>query len=130
MRIPAALREEMLAHLKACLPEEGCGVLGGWQGRCSRIFPVGNELHSPEGFRMNSREQVRAFHQLDEQGLELLAIFHSHPHGPQVPSSADVDDFAYPGVASLICVPQDGEWIVRGFQICADRVTEIDLIWE
>ena len=130
LRIPAALREEMLACLASRLPEEGCGLLGGQGDVCSVILPVTNELHSPTGFRMDPQEQLRAFLQFEDQGLELTAIYHSHPRGPQVPSATDVAEFSYPGVISLICVPLDGYWIVRGFIIDGEAMTEITLIWE
>lgn len=130
LRIPAAMREEMLAHLAACLPEEGCGLLGGLEGVCSLHVPVRNELRSPTAFRMNPREQLQAFLQFENLGLELIAIYHSHPSGPQVPSATDVAEFAYPGVISLICLPQDRNWSVRGFIIDGGHVTEITLIWE
>ncbi|MRR30250.1 M67 family metallopeptidase [bacterium] len=130
MQIPISLRKEMLAHLEACLPEEGCGLLGGIQGKCSLLRLVSNDLHSPTGFRMNPQEQLQAFLLLEEMGLDLLAVFHSHPHGPQIPSATDVSEFAYPGVISLICVPSGADWIVRGFAIDGKRVTEITLTWD
>jgi proteasome lid subunit RPN8/RPN11 len=130
LQIPVALREEMLVHLTNCLPEEGCGLLGGQGSVCSRVIPISNELHSPTGFRMDPQEQLRAFLQFEDQGLELTAIYHSHPHGPQIPSATDVAEFAYPGVISMICVPLVTHWMVRGFIIDGETVTEITLIWE
>ncbi len=120
----------MLAHLAACLPEEGCGLLGGIQGKCSLLRPVTNELHSSTGFRMNPQEQLQAFLHLEEMGLDLLAVFHSHPQGPTIPSATDVSEFAYPGVISLICVPSAADWTVRGFAIDGEQVTEITLTWD
>lgn len=130
MQIPPAQRAEMLAHLANCLPEEGCGVLGGSQASVSLVRPVSNDLHSPTAFRMAPQEQLQAFLELDKAGLDLLAIFHSHPNGPQVPSETDLAQFAYPGVLAVICVPVDGGWIVRGFVMDADRVTEVTLSGE
>lgn len=130
LRIPAAMREKMLAHLATCLPEEGCGMLGGLECACSLHVSVRNELRSQTAFRMDPREQLQAFLQIENLGLELIAIYHSHPSGPQVPSAADVAEFAYPGVISLICVPEECIWSVRGFIIDGGHVTEITLIWE
>lgn len=130
MKIPILLRDEMLAHLQACLPDEACGLLGGKQGACCKAWPVPNDLHSPNGFRMNPQAQLQAFLQMEEMGLELVAMYHSHPVGPQAPSATDVADFAYPGVISLICTPDHGNWIIRGFEIDENQVTEITLTWE
>ncbi len=130
MRISPELREVMVEHLAACLPEEGCGLLAGRDGHCSMVFPVKNELHSPTTFRMDPQEQIWAFLQIEERGLELTAIFHSHPCGPQVPSSTDLAEFAYPGVIMMISVPMNGEWIFRAFKIIDRTYSEIALIWE
>ncbi len=130
MHIPIALRQEILAHLVACLPQEGCGLLGGKQDYCERVWTIPNELHSPNGFQMDPQAQLQAFLQMEDLGLDLVAFFHSHPRGPQVPSETDIAEFAYPGVVSLICVPDNENWIVRGFDIRSDQVMEISLIWE
>jgi len=130
MQISLDLRKQILAHLEASLPEEGCGILGGPTGVCTIAFMVTNDQHSPNSFQMNPQEQLQAFLRLEELDLELNAIFHSHPRGPQTPSETDVDAFAYPGAISLICVPQDGDWIIRGFEINDKKVTEITLSWD
>ena len=130
MRIPLELRTAMVDHLAACLPEEGCGMLAGRGSLGSRVIPVDNELHSPVAFRMNPQEQLQAFLRMEEDGLELLAIFHSHPRGPQTPSPTDVAEFAYPEAVSIIAVPVDGGWILRGFQMDERGFTEIDLALE
>ncbi len=129
MDIPSALRLEFLAHLEACLPEEGCGLLGGKAGVCQRVWAISNVLHSPGGFRMDPQAQLQAFIQMEELGIDLIGVFHSHPLGPFTPSATDVAEFAYPGVVSLICVPTDGDWTVRGFEIRSDQVIEINLTW-
>lgn len=38
MRIPPELRNAMVEHLAACLPEEGCGLLAGRDGLCSLVL--------------------------------------------------------------------------------------------
>lgn len=130
MKISTILRKQILDHLAACLPEEGCGILAGPPGVCSTAFMITNDQHSPVSFLMNPQEQLQAFLRLEELGIELNAIFHSHPSGPQIPSQTDVDEFAYPGAILLICVPLDGDWVIRGFEIQEKDVTEITLVWD
>lgn len=130
MRIPPELRNAMVEHLAACLPEEGCGLLAGRDGLCSLVFTVENELRSPVAFRMNPQEQLQAFLRMEEDELDLLAIFHSHPRGPQTPSPTDVAEFAYPDTVTIIAVPKDGEWTLRGFRLDGSGFMEIELIIE
>ena len=122
--LSSALWEQMQAHALACLPEEACGVLGGLPAVSDEpaaavlALPVENALHSRVRFRMEPSAQLQAFYALEEQGLELLAVFHSHPRGPEHPSPTDLAEFAYPGVLSLILFPRDGAaWQVRAYAI-------------
>lgn len=126
--LPPAVWEEIQAHAQACLPEEACGLLGGVSdggGALARMaLPVENALHSPVRFRMDPRAQLAAFQAIEAAGLELLAIFHSHPRGPRAPSATDLAEFAYPGVLSLILFPDpagglSGRWSARAFHIRA-----------
>ena len=119
--------QEIAAHLQTWLPEEACGLVGGRHKRSEVVIPVENELHSPVRFRMTPEEQWRAFRALDDLGLDLLAVFHSHPAGPQEPSETDRREFFYPGVYSLICTPQGGGWKIRAFLILDNQVEEVKL---
>ena len=94
--ISPALRQQMQEHVTECLPEEACGLLGGQGGRAEIVLPVENVLHSPSRFRMEPSEQIRAMTEIEQRGLELMAIYHSHPSGPEVLSATDLAELAYP----------------------------------
>jgi proteasome lid subunit RPN8/RPN11 len=127
--LPAARRQEMLAHVQRCLPEEACGLLGGRDGRCQVVLPVTNRLHSPVRYQMDPKEQVQALFWLDEHNLDLLAIFHSHPTGPDQPSPTDLAEFAYPGTLTVICWPdRSSGWQVSAFAIARDRVAVVSIL--
>jgi proteasome lid subunit RPN8/RPN11 len=81
--------------------------------------------HSPARFRMDPKEQLQAFNHMDEQGWELLAIYHSHPSGPPTPSATDIAEAAYPGVIHLIWSTFEEDWICKGFVIETSRVYEV-----
>jgi proteasome lid subunit RPN8/RPN11 len=125
--IPRTIWMEMQGHLQVCLPEEGCGLLGGRDKRVSKMMPVTNALRSPVRFRMNPEEQLRAFQFFDQENLDLVAIFHSHPLGPQLPSETDRAEFAYPGVLTLICTPTPDGWMTRAFDLRSDGVLEVPI---
>ncbi len=134
--------DQMIDHLDDCLPEEGCGLVGGSEGRAAMILPVENELHSAVRFFMKPIDQFRAMECIEGAGLELAAIFHSHPNGPDHPSPTDLAEFFYPG--SLVVIAsrpgagsQDSadrglglrvrEWLLRGFQIETPQIIEVKL---
>ena len=64
---------------------------------------------------------------IEEFGLELLVIYHSHPNGTAHPSPSDISQFFYPGVYSLILFTQLDSWSGRLYQIYDETYTEIPL---
>ncbi len=128
--ISESLRLKMLAHVIACLPDEACGLVGSEQVdileiKAKAVLPVENELHSQVRYRMAPAEQLKAFYWLEEHHLEMAALFHSHPQGPDHPSATDLAEFAYPGVLMLILSPislslplnSAQNWQTRAYQI-------------
>jgi [CysO sulfur-carrier protein]-S-L-cysteine hydrolase len=88
--IPRDLFEEMLAHLRAGLPNEACGVLAGENGRPVKVYPMANAEASPVVYRFEEKEQLEVFREVEEKGWDLLAFFHSHTHTEAYPSPTDV----------------------------------------
>jgi proteasome lid subunit RPN8/RPN11 len=121
----------MFSWIKTCLPEEACGILGGCGEEVRLAIPVENELHSPNQFRMQPEAQLKAFLHLEEQGLDLLAIWHSHPSGPSGLSPSDLVQAYYPEAALLVWSPAGAsEWQLRGFFITQGKGEEILLVDE
>ncbi len=111
----------MREHVAREAPYEACGMVAGREGVSLRVFPIPNELRSPVRYRMEPRAQLAAFEAMDEAGLELLAIYHSHPQGRAYPSAIDVAEAAYP-VIYLIWAPVGQEWFCRGYGLDEGRV--------
>lgn len=107
------LLAQISEHSRNCLPAEGCGLIAGKGETALAFLPIANKLKSPSNFRMEPQEQLDAMLWMDSQGMELLAIFHTHPGGPEVPSSTDIAEFEYPGLASVIWTPSS----LRAFRI-------------
>jgi len=51
---------------------------------------------------MEPEEQLRVFQEMEKEGFELSAIYHSHPHTAAFPSQRDVDNAFYPDSLILI----------------------------
>jgi proteasome lid subunit RPN8/RPN11 len=119
--------DEMKAQVSALQPEEACGIVAGFQGRSVKVFPVENILHSPIRFRMDPKSQLDIFEEIDEQGWEMLAIYHSHPNGPDTPSETDIGEAYYPETAHLIWSRRADVWLCRAFYIRNGKVVELSL---
>jgi proteasome lid subunit RPN8/RPN11 len=129
LALPFGQWQSMRRHLSRNLPREACGLLAGRDCRVEMTLPVPNAEHSPTRFRMDPLRQWRAFERIDQAGLELLAIYHSHPQGPDHPSPSDIAECLYP-VVQVICFRVQGRWQARGFRIEHGIVTEISLEFE
>ena len=132
IHLPAALYEEMIRHVAAHLPEEACGLVGGLvDGPVARavvFYPIENILHSAVAYEMDPLPQIRAMLDIEAAGLELVAIYHSHPSGPARPSSTDVEQAYYPDSAYLIISLADRQRpTVRGFMLGNGKAREIDV---
>lgn len=138
--LSAAQRQVMFDHVSSCYPEEACGLLGGQAAeatcRVAAALPVENVLHSPVRYRMEPSAQLQGFLWLEEQGLDLVGIYHSHPTGPDYPSYTDLDEYAYPGVLALIWSPDGGSgsgdsWQLKAFwieeQLGSHRVAQVPI---
>lgn len=83
-------QQALLDALNKVYPEEGCGFLAGRGEQVHTLYPVENILHSPVAFEMEPQQQIAALMDMEAAGQQLLAIYHSHPHGPMHPSATDV----------------------------------------
>ncbi len=127
LRIRSEHWEQMLEHVRRVDPEEACGLVAVHNGRTRLVYPVENVLHSPVRFRMEPQQQVDAILEMEEQGDELMVIFHSHPKGPPVPSPTDVAGATFPDAVNLIWSKSNGVWICRGFLIQVHEVKEMTI---
>jgi len=118
--------DAMLIHVKNNAPLEACGLLAGKNNSVEKVFLITNQAQSPVRFRMDPTEQLNALESIDSNGLELLAIFHSHPTGPETVSATDIEEAAYP-VVNIIWSTNNGSWQARGFRIEDGRATEVEL---
>ncbi|HEX9090878.1 MAG TPA: M67 family metallopeptidase [Anaerolineales bacterium] len=106
---------DMEAHVSAKAPEEACGIVAGKGNYSHLVIPVTNMLHSPFRFRMEPREELEAFLLAEEKGLEILAIYHSHPQGINKPSVTDLEEVTFLGIIYLIWYMQANKWECRGY---------------
>ena len=130
MVIPAALRDEIVAHARAGLPNEACGILAGRDGRVERFFPAQPDEPSPYYYRIESRDQIRIMNAIDDAGLDLVGIYHSHTSSPAYPSRTDAEQAFWPDAVYVIVSLAGGEADVRGFRIRDMDVAEEPLSFE
>lgn len=115
IRISPLHWSQMEADVRSKTAEEACGIVAGEGNQSRLVIPMTNILHSLYSFRMEPKEELDAFLLLEEKGLEVLAIYHSHPHGIDRPSVTDLDELTFPGIVYLIWFEQDTAWRCRAY---------------
>ncbi len=120
-------RQSMLADVQLRIPEEACGLLGGIGNRVFAVVPVTNILRSVTRYRMEPGEQLRAFQQLEAEGMDLIGIYHSHPAGPAQPSKTDIAEAYYPDAAYLIWSMNIEGWKCLAFRMGDGLFQEVEI---
>jgi proteasome lid subunit RPN8/RPN11 len=129
LEIDRGFFDEMLQHGLAGFPNEACGLLAGKEGRPVKFFPMTNRDASTVTYRLDPREQLRAFDEIDDEGWDLLAIFHTHTHSEAYPSETDRAQAFYPEAAYLVMSLSDrANPVLRGFRIDDGEVAEEEVV--
>ena len=126
LEIPANIFEQMVAQAKALAPIEACGILAGSDSKVEKLYKMTNVENSNSHFMMEPKEQFTVVKDIRSAGLEMLAIYHSHPETPARPSAEDIRLALTPDVIYLIVSLQDAKTpVVKGLLIEDGTVTEV-----
>jgi proteasome lid subunit RPN8/RPN11 len=79
---------------------------------------------------MNPQQQLDALLDMEQNGWDLLAIYHSHPHGPELPSHTDILEHFYPDALCMIWSKGTAGWVCRAFQIQNGNLNNIEIRYE
>ncbi len=107
-------------------PVEACAMLFGrlshGEAVVEKIDFAPNKLQSPVRFEIDPAEVAAAFTEAEEDGLDFVGLFHSHP-APAAPSSIDLKGMRLWGNALwLILSSTDGK--LAAYQLMEDKVEE------
>ncbi|MFW9837492.1 MAG: M67 family metallopeptidase [Candidatus Thorarchaeota archaeon] len=123
--------ETLYKHAEDSFPLEAAALLFGLVSGPSvivhRIEPVHNEAKSSKiSFMVNPEEQYHLLVEAEEEGLELVGIFHSHP-APPYPSKRDKENMKLNPVVWLIASKDTGNWASKAFLLEDEQIVEVDL---
>ena len=94
--LDGVLSKEIVEHGLREFPNECCGLIAAADGVPAKVFTMTNADASPVTYRLDGTEQLRIFDRMDDEGLELWAIYHSHTHSEAYPSPTDIRRAHYP----------------------------------
>jgi proteasome lid subunit RPN8/RPN11 len=106
-------------------------MVAGRDGEAVKVYQATNIEHSHLRFMIDPKEQLRIDQDIEQSGLELTAIYHSHTRTAPEPSETDLI-FAklWPGVLWVIVGLAGDEPEVRLWRIADGQAAETDLVVE
>lgn len=89
--LTASARHLVEDHVRKSLPQEAVGLLAGNdRGKVELVLPLSNIANDRYSFFADPFEQYKALRHIQQLGLKVLAIYHSHPGGGEMPSTQDL----------------------------------------
>jgi proteasome lid subunit RPN8/RPN11 len=129
LMIPQTLMLEMKTHVYASQRKiEICGLLAGKSNVAIGIYPISNSLHSAVRFNMEPMELLAALMDMETNGWEIVAIYHTHPNGPDHPSETDVNEAYIPDIVHIIWSNTGDAWQWKTYSIDPPRFRETPVI--
>jgi proteasome lid subunit RPN8/RPN11 len=135
VKIAKQLLAEIVAHAQENPRIECCGVVAvladgdGAAKTAARVYRAENVHASALKFEIGPMELYRLNEEIEEEGWEIGAIYHSHVRSAPYPSQTDIGFAAgWPGLEWIVVgLAGDGEPEVRSYVIDGAEVSEIAL---
>ncbi len=129
MQISKSIKDDLIRHAISEMPNECCGILGSREGVAVKLYPITNVEQSPYRYSMDGKQVLNAYNEIEDNGWELGAIYHSHTHTPAFPSSTDVRLATWPDAEYMLISLMDKENPqIRNFWIVDGEISEAPLI--
>jgi len=122
----------MVGHSYECLPEEACGLLGGYADAEKALvcYRTTNIAHSAKLYTVDPKEYLHADRDAEGRGMTILGVFHSHTHTLAYPSPTDVAQAPDPTWHYVLVSLADEAPVVRSYRIVDGKITEEPVVLE
>ena len=133
---PPALWQGLARAAEGDPGREVCGFVALQRNGELEVVPVPNAAppgQAPTAFVMDGPAQLRVLRQLQEEGGEVVAIYHSHVESAAVPSAADLAGAAWdgqpvwPGVDHVLIALRAGRAVdIRRYRLTDSAFAPLD----
>lgn len=125
-------RDALMATCIRALPDEGCGLLlgrsDGDHAVVSHVVASLNVAHSAKVYEVDSKVLLAAYRRADDEGLEVLGVFHSHTHSEAYPSPTDVAQAPDPSWHYVLVSLQALPTVIKSYRIVDGVVSQEDVV--
>lgn len=127
--LPRPIVNRMLTHAMRLAPQECVGILSGKGREVKEWHPLPNALHQERQFLADPAHHIQLMKELRDRGLEMVAIYHSHPNDRAEPSPKDLQESYYPEALYLIIsLNTQGRLDMNGFLLQAGEARLQELV--
>jgi len=127
IKIKQSIIDHIIIHANNILPIEACGYLAGNGDTISQSYELTNIDNSEEHFSFDPAEQFAVVRKARNEGLDILANYHSHPNTPARPSEEDIRMAYDPDILYFIISLVDKSPQIKAFKIHQSKVEEIQI---
>lgn len=129
MQLARHLLDQLIAHVEAVSPAEGCGLLAmDAGGLVRRVYAIDNVADSAVRFTADPDGHFAALVDAEANGWHIGGAFHSHPRSAAVPSRTDIAGALDPDWVHIIVglagiTPEVRAWWIRHGRCTEEPVT-------
>jgi proteasome lid subunit RPN8/RPN11 len=128
MKMARNLYDDMVEHALRDAPNECCGMIAARDGEAVSVHRATNAAASPLRYEIDGPEQYRIQMEIEDAGLDLGAIYHSHTRSDPYPSQTDINLAFYPDALYVIVGVAGDEPEARAYTIRDSQVAEAELV--
>ncbi len=114
-------------HAREEAPNECCGMVAAREGRAVAVHRAVNAAASPLRYEIDPQDQYRIEMSIEDAGLDLGAIYHSHTRSAPYPSQTDINLAFHPQALYVIVGLAGDEPELRAYTIAGGTVSEAEL---
>jgi len=122
LRIKQEIIDKIVEHGRSEAPLEACGYLAEKDGVVCKYIAMKNVDASPVHYSMDPAEQFAAARNCRAEGLNIRAVYHSHPETAAHPSAEDIKLAYDPALSYIIVSLAESNPIINSFIIKNDKV--------
>ena len=116
--LPQSIYDEIIAHAREGKPEEICGILRGRGRTATELIRARNVAEDRiDNYDVDPQTLLLQF-DFEDDGDEMMGIYHSHPISVAYPSATDAWNAHYPDSIYFICSLEDDDApVLRAFRL-------------
>ena len=122
MKIKKDILTKVIDHAKKGAPLEVCGYLAAQDHVIIKHYELTNIDQSEQHFSFDPKEQFATLKDARREGLQVAAVYHSHPISPARPSLEDIRLAYDPTISYVIVSLANNSSDVKSFKIKNSQV--------